>query len=289
MTTPIKHQVEPNTPEWLELRKNYRTASEAAIVMGISPFTNPAKFKLIKAGLATQFYSKAMQQGHELEHKSREWANAMFAKEFKEEIWTNGQYLASLDGRSSDGVVLEIKTSSHTYNKIKEGEIPEYYAAQMQQQMYCSGSHVAYLVAYCPKTDQFACSEALTFNYTYMKLIEGAWIEFDNMPVPDGPVDASDNQDLLQAFMHYQELKRQRDDLDTRMEEAREAIMQHKAPDRATTCQGYEIVFKKGATKTDYKRAAADAKLDLAPYVSQGEPSYMLKMAPSIFSVENDE
>ena len=34
-----KLDLAPNTPEWLEARKKYRTASEAPIVCGISPFT----------------------------------------------------------------------------------------------------------------------------------------------------------------------------------------------------------------------------------------------------------
>ena len=68
----IKHDVKPNTPEWLELRTQYRTASEAAIVMGISPFTTPLKFKMIKEGLAKQYYSKAMQDGHRLEDQVQE-------------------------------------------------------------------------------------------------------------------------------------------------------------------------------------------------------------------------
>ena len=49
----IKHDVQPNTEEWLALRKQYRTASEAAIVMGISPWTTREDFKLIKLFILT--------------------------------------------------------------------------------------------------------------------------------------------------------------------------------------------------------------------------------------------
>ena len=64
-----------NTPEWLEARKKYRTASEAAIVLGISPFTTVEKFKSIKAGLVKQYYSKAMEQGHIQEDQIRQAAS----------------------------------------------------------------------------------------------------------------------------------------------------------------------------------------------------------------------
>ena len=56
--------LEQNSQEWLDARKKYRTASEAAIVLGISPFTSVDDFKLIKAGVKQQYYSAAMKQGH---------------------------------------------------------------------------------------------------------------------------------------------------------------------------------------------------------------------------------
>lgn len=284
----MKLNLAPNTPEWLEARKQYRTASEAPIVLGISPFVTREKFKLIKAGIAKQFYSQAMRQGHEQEAQIREWANARFSRNFREEVWVCNQYLASLDGIDDD-VVLEIKTSTRTYNDIVDGVIPPYYMAQIQQQMYCCGAERAYLVAYCPKTRRYAASDAIFPDHNAMTAIARAWDAFDAMPMPDGPVDSSDNLALLREFEQYATLKREIDRLETEAEAVRSRILEFKAPDRVVVCNGYQIQVKAGASRVDYKKAATDAKLDLTPYKTQGEPTYTLKMAPAPFEVDNDE
>jgi len=283
----MKLDLAPNTPEWLEARKQYRTASEAAIVLGISPFTNREKFKLIKAGLAQQYYSAAMRQGHMEEQQIREWANATFAKDFKEEVWVREGYLASMDG-IDDGVIVEIKTSSHTYAKLKANDPPTYYVEQVRQQLFCADAKVGYIVAFCPKTQEYAVSDAILPDPTFKDRLDAAWAAFDAMPLPEGPIDSSDNLKLKSLFDTYAGMKAKVEEIQERMESVREEIMAFKSNDRTVTCQGYEIVWKKAATKTDYRAACKDAKLDLAKYQTTGETSYMLKMAPSPFDADDE-
>lgn len=279
-----KHDVEPNSPQWLELRKNYRTASEAAIVCGVSPFTTPEKFKLIKAGLVRQYYSKAMSDGHRLEDLSREWANEKFGRGFKEECWTNGDYLASLDG--IDGTTLiEIKTSAFTYNHLVSGHVEEHYWLQIQQQLFCSPAEVGYLVAYNPKTEQFAMSDPIEPDPGAMTRIEAAWEAFDAMPTPEGDLDLSDNLDLLVLFERYNTLKMEADRIADEMGAVKAQILTF-SPERSVTCNGHKIIYKKGASRVDYKAAAASAGVDLDPFKKEGPPSYALKLAPAPFEAE---
>jgi putative phage-type endonuclease len=280
--------VQPNTPEWLEARKLYRTASEAAIVCGRSPFTSREKFKLIRAGLAKQYYSKAMQQGHEQEEQIRAWANEKLNKTFSEEVWVNGKYLASIDGIDGD-TLIEIKTSSRTYQDIVSNKsVPDYYMLQIQQQLFCTPAKHGYLVAYCPKLEQYAVSQRIEADPEAMLTIEQGWEAFDALPVPEGDIDASDNVDLEISFRKYAKLKAQADQLSLEMGELKETILQY-ASSRTVTCRGFSIVYKKGATKTDYKKACVDARLDLAAYQSVGEPSYMLTMAAPDFEADANE
>lgn len=290
MNESIRHtDIQPNTPEWLELRTKYRTASEAAIVCGKSPFTSVEKFKMIKAGLAKQFYSKAMQLGHETEEATRQWASEALGMPLEEAIFTRGRYLASLDGYH-DGTVVEIKASSHTYGMVKDGYVPIYYHLQILQQLYCSGAHVAYLVAYCPKTGQYAMSGAIHYTDGDMDEIEAAWDAFDAMPVPEGDVDASDNTDLRQLFDRYAAVKAQADEVEMSLDEIKAKILSYASPDRSVACAGYRIEYRKPSTKVDYKKAATAARLDLAPYTTTADaPSYVLKMAPSPFAADDDE
>jgi hypothetical protein len=58
------------------------------------------------------------------------------------------------------------------------------------------------------------------------------------------------------------------------------------APERTVDCNGNQILFRKGATRVDYKSACADHKIDLEPYEKESAPTYSIKLAPSPFEVE---
>jgi len=279
----VRHDIQPNTPEWLELRKGFRTASEAAIVLGISPFQTPEQFKLIKAGLKTQYYSKAMQLGHELEAQVRQHAGDHFDLNFEEQIWTRGKYLASLDGIDGD-VLVEIKVSDRTYNDLADGNMPEYYYAQVQQQLHCSPAKVGYIYAYSPKKDAYIHSAPIEEMPIYMESIEEAWEKFDAMPVPE-QIDFSDNGEVVTLFQSYQTLKDQADNIKEQMDEIKRQLIA-KAQDHSIEALGYKLTKSKPRTSYDYSKACKDAKIDLEAYKKVGDPSWSIKMAPNPFEAK---
>ncbi len=64
----IKAICEPDTPQWLEMRKKGIGASEAAAVVGLSPWATPLEIFLRKTGqLAEKEQTDAMRMGHLLE------------------------------------------------------------------------------------------------------------------------------------------------------------------------------------------------------------------------------
>lgn len=277
-----KHDIEPNTPAWLELRKQYRTASEAAIVLGISPFTSVEKFKRIKEGQITQHYSAAMRRGHQLEDSVRQWANQHFGLSLVEEIWTCGAYLASLDGIDA-GVVVEIKASSHTYHDLVNGRVPAHYEVQVQQQLYCSGAKVAFIVAICPKTGKFARSNEIFPDPAVMQRIERAWEIFDALNLSHAepaqvPLVRDDDLELVDLFSQYAQIQQQLQRLQDRSDHLRLSIMNHVPPERSLSCAGHLVEYRKPSVKTDYKRAAIDAGLDLSKYQSTGPSCHAIKL-----------
>lgn len=277
-----KHDVKPNTPEWLELRKEYRTASEAAIVMGISPFQTPEQFKLIKAGLKKQYYSAAMRRGHELEDMVRQWANGWLGKDFKEEIWTNEGYLASLDGIDGDCLV-EIKVSDRTYNDLKKGVIPEYYLVQIQQQLFCSPAEYGYLIAYSPKAEDYATSEAIAFDPVYMANIATGWELFNDIKIDEHtPVDLSDDGRVVELFNRYDRLKAELDTIKSYLDMTRDELIKA-AGDRSMVAGDFKLERRKGAVRYDYKKAATDANVDLEQYKSESAPTFTVKLPPNPF------
>ena len=66
--------LEQGSAEWLTLRKSKICASEAAIILGISPWKTPFQLWEEKTGRKESgFSSIAMQYGTDMEPKIREW------------------------------------------------------------------------------------------------------------------------------------------------------------------------------------------------------------------------
>lgn len=279
-----KHNVAPNTPEWLELRKQFRTASEAAIVLGISPWTTPEDFKLIKAGLKTQYYNSNMRRGHELEDQVRQHANDHFDKDFKEEIWSKGKYLASLDGIDGDTLV-EIKVSDYTYEELEKGDVPEYYHVQVQQQLHCSPATKGYLYVYSPKRDAYIKSYAIEEDPAYHLKIEEAWEAFDKMPMPEGPINAEGDGDVMKLFHHFAYLKNQAEQIKEQMDDIRRQLIDS-SHGKGYKAGGYTLRQSKPRTSYDYKTACTDAKLDLENYKKVGEGTWGITVPKNPFSAD---
>lgn len=270
---------------WLELRKGYRTASEAAVVLGISPFQKPEDMKLVKAGLKEVYYSDAMRLGNELEPLAREKAEAHFGEPFEPQIWTNGKYLASLDGISFDGkMIIEIKVSKKTFEEVSDGIVPEHYKAQMRQQMYCSGAIAAHLVVLHPETHEIAVSDDIG-NPDIQDFIAGldaAWDEFDAMPIPELKADIDMEGDPVWE-MHSDKLKYLMEEkalLDEEIAKAKEALIERANGSNAHG-NGVKIYHTEGRKSVSYAKAIKDLApdADLSKYTTTGKPSWAVKVS----------
>lgn len=281
----IKKQVivEQNTQEWLDLRANYRTASEAPIVLGISPFKTPLQFKMEKLGLRRPYFSAAMKLGQDLEDAVREKANEAFGKNFVPQCWVRGKYMASLDGIDGD-MLVEIKVSDRTFDDLAAKRAPSYYVAQVKQQLYCSPAERGVIFAYSPTKDKFAVSGWITLDDEFEQRMEAAWAAFDALELPE-EVDLSDDGEVCNLFAEYRRIKQERDDLDNIL-----AGIKDKLIERAQGCnvsaKGNKLTQRSGSASYDYKAAATDAGLDLEPYKKTREPSWTLSVAKPPFEVE---
>ena len=272
--------LEQNSQEWLDARKQYRTASEAAIVLGISPFTSVDNFKLIKAGVKQQYYSSAMQQGHDLEERVREYAGDYFARDFKDGCWVNGDYMASLDGISGD-ILVELKVSDRTYRDLKDGITPDYYYAQVQQQLYCSPAEYGHIVAYSPKVNDFAVSDLIRLDYTFIQRIKEAWEAFDAMPVPE-IADMSNDGAVMELFKEYARLKAEADRVKDDMDRVKQDLIAH-ANDHSVTAGDYKLTKGKPRVTYDYKKAASKAGVDLEQYRKESEGAWTISLPKNPF------
>ncbi|MFW9875232.1 MAG: lambda-exonuclease family protein [Candidatus Thorarchaeota archaeon] len=131
------------SPEWHKWRDEGIGASDAPIIMDISPFCTPHKLWQRKIGIALQEkISPMMQRGIDLEQQALEAYMDYTGKIASPACFESDEYnfiRASLDGYGPDGAV-EIKIpGTVTYEKARAKEIEPWYYCQMQHQMFVTG------------------------------------------------------------------------------------------------------------------------------------------------------
>lgn len=147
---------EQGSPEWLILRKNKITATDASVILGVNPFKPIKKLWQEKWGLiAGDPMNAAMERGQKLEPIARKLANESLGYDFVPIVATHDidQWcMASLDGYDHKfNVICEIKCPGlDTHNLALEGQIKEYYTAQIQHQLHVTGASLCMYISYNP-------------------------------------------------------------------------------------------------------------------------------------------
>lgn len=128
--------------DWLELRREKIGSSDAAKVMGISPYGTALQLWREKKGLVEpEPMNRAMEIGIALESEALASYCEKTGLSLFSQVVHSDDYewmIASFDGRSLCGRhAVEIKCSERLYKMALAGEIPDYYMAQMHHQMVC--------------------------------------------------------------------------------------------------------------------------------------------------------
>ena len=124
------------------LRKNFIGASDAPIIMGVSPWRTPLQLYREKLGLdGSQKESEAMARGTYLEKQARAKFEEIMKHEYPPKRVFCSKYdwmMASLDGYNENiGDAVEIKCPGEkSHSMAKCGIIPGFYIPQLQHQMY---------------------------------------------------------------------------------------------------------------------------------------------------------
>src|ERR1700687_1609005 len=129
--------MEQGTKEWHNLRRTKIGASDAPVIMGVSPWKTAYELYLEKMMGTEQEVSASMARGTALEEAARERfqdkTGILMMPQVvlsKEREWQ----MASLDGISFDGTsILEIKhAKKEIFEMAVQGELPDYYMIQVQ-------------------------------------------------------------------------------------------------------------------------------------------------------------
>jgi putative phage-type endonuclease len=144
------HDLIQGSPEWHAHRRNHFNASEAAAMLGISPYLSRSDLIRQKAtGIDPEHGSTTQalfQAGHDAEAAARGIAESFLQEDLypvTASLSIDGLPLsASLDGLTMDGeVAWEHKlANADLFAAVRAGTIPEAYRPQMEQQMMITGA-----------------------------------------------------------------------------------------------------------------------------------------------------
>jgi putative phage-type endonuclease len=154
----MKH-LEQGSSEWVEMRKGYIGASDAPIIMGVSPWMTPVQLWEQKLGFREVKENFAMIRGKNLEHEARlEFEEVTELTVFPEVIFHPKVpwMMASMDGidiERKNAVEIKCPGEKDHYTAL-EGKIPEKYYPQLQHQLEVCGLDTMYYFSYRPDCEK---------------------------------------------------------------------------------------------------------------------------------------
>jgi putative phage-type endonuclease len=173
--------LDQNTRAWHDWRRKGIGASEAAIILGISPWSTPYELWLEKTGRVdrTEKTNFAIERGKRWENQARqqyEWESDL---SLPPKVYTHPEYdfiKASLDGfNEANGIILEIKIpGTEVFDKAKEGFVHDKYYPQCQQQLMVAAHKGA-------KECHFFCAKVEKDKFGNESIVETALV----VVVPD--------------------------------------------------------------------------------------------------------
>ena len=148
-------ELQINTHEWEQARSNYRCASDAPVIMGVSPFKTRTEFLTEKKlGTKKEFSSyvqeKILDSGHRIEALAMPFAEGFIGmahgslqpETLYPVVGVEGDYWASFDGITlAEDIVWECKTlNKDNIEQVKSGQLSPLYYWQLEHQLLVSGA-----------------------------------------------------------------------------------------------------------------------------------------------------
>ena len=190
------HNVAQGSAEWLALRAQHRTASEAPAMMGTSKYQSRTDLLIAKKTGITPDVTPSQQfifdKGHTTEAMARPLVEALIGEELYPIVATEGNLLASMDGATMlvDTLFEHKLWNESVVAQVKAGDLAPHYYWQLEQQLLVSGAERVI----------FVCSDGTPENFVHLEyrpvagratqLVEG-WKQFEadlaNFEMADAP------------------------------------------------------------------------------------------------------
>ncbi len=271
-----KLDLEQGSPEWHLWRKSIITATDAAVIMGISSYTTPFKLWQRKLSLVPEQATNArMERGQLLEPLARNQFILDFGIEMIPCCVESTQYNflgASLDGLSPCGrYILEVKCNGEKIHAlVKEGIIPEEHKVQVQDQLLVTKAEKCFYYSF--DGENGICIEIFPDFEMHIKIISLARDFMKNIAYFESPAlmdkDYKNmNQDSLwnETAALYKELDAHIKLLEDKKDEARRKLIQLC---NMQNCEGSGLKVLQVITKgrVDYESIVELKEIDLNKY-----------------------
>lgn len=141
------------TPEWLEMRRTKIGASDAPVIMKVSPWSTPYELWEEKLGLREREVTSYMLRGLGMEEEARTEFERQTGITVFPDVMFHPKYpwmMASLDGIDIERQnIVELKCPGREDHSLAlSGKVPEKYIPQLQHQMAVTGLDLVYYFSY---------------------------------------------------------------------------------------------------------------------------------------------
>ena len=157
----VRHVIEQNTPEWLQLRVGRFTASSikdlfmAKTTAGYQKAIYGLAFERLTGESPESYSNDAMERGHQMEPLARQaYELETFNTVEDGGFFTMGEWLGcSPDGLVGDDGLLEIKSPAYNtmIGYLLDPKLPSIYKWQVHSQMWITGRQWCSFMCYHPK------------------------------------------------------------------------------------------------------------------------------------------
>lgn len=266
-------KLQQGSEEWLLLRRQKVTASDAAVVMGVG-FTTPRKRWMEKMGLLEVKKTLAMDYGSSKEEEDRQAFCKTHGLWMEPAVFVSDKYpwmMASLDGITPEhDAILETKrTSKFNHLTAKSGKIPEIYWPQIQHQLICCDVTRAYYqscwqderVVVEVFRDDVYCGELLAQEEIFWKCVS----ENEAPELIQGDYTYRDDEDFLRLASVTAESARELEAAKKRYEANRQQLIKMAGTE---SCVGGGVTVRHGLSKgsISYKDIPELKNVDVEKY-----------------------
>lgn len=270
-----------NSPEWLEFRKDKIGASDAPIILGVSPYKTPYQLYMEKVEGVQVPQNSAMKRGHDLEDEARVEFEKMYEMLYLDTINVRpcvmqsndfSFLIASLDGIDSEkNVAVEIKCPGpKDHQTAISGSIPDHYVPQLQHQLFVAGLRSIFYFSYRP--GEIPILLEYKYNDELMKKLLVSEMEFHAKMEAKSPPALSDKDfeerfdfEFLDVAMKFASL---REELEEKLKEEQSLKNELIRLSDNRNCRGGRVkvshVSRKGSV--DYSKIEELANIDLEIY-----------------------